>query len=49
MKFLFKIIAKINKRVLPSLTKKRLDPIKANKAQLALLGWRYYVTKNSMD
>jgi len=35
--------------VLPSMTKKRLDPVRANKIQLAIIGWRYYVTKNSLD
>lgn len=49
MKFLFKIIARLNKLVLPSMTKKRLDPVKANKIQLAIIGWRYYITKNSLD
>ena len=49
MKHLFKVIAIINKIVLPSLTKKRVDPIRASKLQLLLLGWRYFVTKNSLD
>ncbi|MDC0389105.1 SsrA-binding protein [Flavobacteriaceae bacterium] len=49
MKFLFKIIARLNKWVLPSMTKKRLDPVRANKIQLAIIGWRYYITKNSLD
>ena len=49
MKFLFKIIARLNKLVLPSMTKKRLDPLRANKIKLAIIGWRYYVTKNSLD
>jgi hypothetical protein len=45
----FKVLAKINKILLPSLTKNRVDPIKATKFQFLLLGWRYYVTKNSLD
>tara|TARA_B100001079_G_C16204961_1_gene423145 strand:- start:211 stop:360 length:150 start_codon:yes stop_codon:yes gene_type:complete len=49
MKHLFKVIAIINKIILPSLTKKRVDPIRASKLQLLLLGWRYFVTKNSLD
>tara|TARA_B100000900_G_scaffold346803_1_gene311707 strand:- start:62 stop:211 length:150 start_codon:yes stop_codon:yes gene_type:complete len=49
MKHLFKVIAKINKTILPSLTKKRVDPTRASKLQLLLLGWRYFVTKNSLD
>jgi hypothetical protein len=31
------------------MTKRRLDPVKASKVQLALIGWRYYVTKNSLS
>ena len=49
MKIVFKLLAKLNKILLPSLTKKGLDPIKASKFQLLLIGWRYYVTKNSLD
>jgi hypothetical protein len=48
-KNLFKILAKINKTVLPSLAKRQVDMSKASKLQLALIGWRYYVTKNSLD
>ncbi|MCR9264566.1 MAG: SsrA-binding protein [Flavobacteriaceae bacterium] len=46
---LFKILAKINKVVLPSFTKRGLDLSKASKLQLAIIGWRYYVTKNALD
>lgn len=49
MKMLFKIIAKINKLLLPSFTKKQLDIAKAKKWQLALIGWRYYVTKRALE
>lgn len=45
----FKIIAKINKAILPSFTKKRLDISKASKLQLAIIGWRAFVTQNSLD
>lgn len=48
MKNIFKVIAKINRVILPSLTKNGLDPVKATKFQLMLIGWRYYVTKNSL-
>ncbi len=48
MKILFKIIAKINKLIIPSMTKRGLDPVKANKLQLTIIGWRYYITKNSL-
>lgn len=47
-KQLFKFLAKINKTLLPSFTKKRLDMAKAKKWQLAIIGWRYFVTKNSL-
>ena len=47
-KQLFKIFGKINKILLPSFTKKRLDMTKAKKWQLAIIGWRYFVTKNSL-
>ncbi|MDC6362638.1 MULTISPECIES: SsrA-binding protein [Flavobacteriaceae] len=46
---LFKILAKINKAILPSYTKKGLDLSKASKLQLAIIGWRYYVTKNALN
>ncbi len=49
MKNIFKILAMINKVLLPSLTKNRVDPIKATKFQILLLGWRYYITKNSLN
>lgn len=45
----YKIIAKINKAVLPSFTKKKLDIAKASKFQLAIIGWKAYVTMNSLD
>lgn len=47
-KTIFKILAKINKAVLPSLSKKQIDLGKASKLQLALIGWRAYVTKNAL-
>ena len=48
-KKLFKLLAKVNKAVLPSYTKKELDISKASKLQLAIIGWRAYVTKNALD
>ncbi|MEE1964246.1 SsrA-binding protein [Allomuricauda taeanensis] len=45
----YKILAKINKAVLPSFTKKGLDLSKASKWQLAVIGWRYYVTKRALE
>jgi len=46
---MFKILAKINKFILPSFTKQGLDIAKAKKWQLALIGWRYYVTTRALD
>lgn len=45
----FKILAKINKAVLPSFTKQRLDLSKATKLQMAIFGWRLYVTKRALN
>ncbi|AMC11938.1 SsrA-binding protein [Lutibacter profundi] len=47
-KQLFKILARINKIVFPSFSKKGLDMSKAKKWQLAIIGWRYFTTKNSL-
>ena len=46
---LFKALAKLNKTILPSYTKKQLDLSKASKLQLAIFGWRVYVTKRALD
>jgi len=48
-KSVFKFLAKLNKALLPSFTKKRLDISKASKLQLVIIGWRTYVTLNSLD
>lgn len=48
-KKIFKAIAKFNKKVLPSYSKKRLDLQKANKFQMVLIGWKLWVTKNALD
>lgn len=45
----FKILAKLNRKLLPSYTQRGLDLSRASKLQLALIGWRYYVTKNALD
>lgn len=46
-KRLFKILAKVNKIILPSLYKK--DPNKLTTFQKAILGYRYWVTTNSLN
>jgi hypothetical protein len=48
-KEVFKLLAKLNKAVLPSYSKRQLDLSKATKLQLAIIGWRSYVTKNALD
>jgi hypothetical protein len=48
-KQLFKLLAKTNKAILPSFTKRQLDISKASKLQLAIIGWRAYVTLRALD
>ena len=47
--FMFKVLAKINKLILPSFTKQRLDLTKAKNWQKAIIAWRYYVTTRALD
>jgi hypothetical protein len=46
---MFKLLAKLNKLILPSFTKQQLDIAKAKKWQMAIIGWRYYVTCRAID
>ena len=48
-KVIFKTLAKLNRLLLPSLTKKGVDLTKATKAQMLLFGYRLWVTKNALD
>ena len=48
-KSLFKFLAKANKALLPSYSKQQLDLSKATKTQMAVIGWRVFVTKNAID
>lgn len=48
-KNVFKILAKLNKAILPSYTKRQLNLADANKMQMAIIGWRWFVTKNMLD
>ncbi|RDK84715.1 SsrA-binding protein [Marinirhabdus gelatinilytica] len=48
-KQIFKALAKFNKKVLPSLTKKEVDLAKASKLQMALFAYKLWVTKNALD
>lgn len=45
----FKSLAKLNKKLLPSYSRKRLDLVKASKFQMAIIGWRSWVTRNALD
>ncbi|WP_293294155.1 SsrA-binding protein [Allomuricauda sp.] len=45
----YKVLAKVNKVILPSYSKKGLDLSKASKLQLAIIGWRYFVTTKALD
>jgi hypothetical protein len=46
---MFKILAQINKALLPSFTKQGLDLAKAKNWQMAIIGYRYYVTTRAID
>ncbi|WP_130735522.1 SsrA-binding protein [Flavobacterium sp. J27] len=46
---MYQFLAKLNKLILPSLTKQKLDVTKAKKWQKALLAYRYYITIRSLD
>ncbi|MEM7381049.1 MAG: SsrA-binding protein [Bacteroidota bacterium] len=48
-KALFTFLAKANKLLLPSYSKRGLDLSKASKLQLAIIGWRYYVTTKALE
>jgi len=45
----FQALAKMNKAILPSFTKRQLDLAKASKFQMAIFGYRLWVTKNALD
>jgi hypothetical protein len=46
---MYKILAKINKILLPSFTKQGLDLAKAKKWQLAIIAYRAYITKRALN
>ncbi|WP_047246071.1 hypothetical protein [Maribacter thermophilus] len=48
-KTFFKILAKLNKALLPSYSKRGIDLSKASKFQLAIIGWRYFVTTKAIS
>jgi len=46
---IFGFIARLNKWLLPSYSKKNLDLSSASKLQMAIIGWRYYITLRALD
>lgn len=46
---MFKLLAKLNKWLLPNYTKEQLDLAKATKFQKAILAWKYFVTTRALD
>lgn len=46
---LFKFLARLNKLLLPSYSKRKLDLSTASRLQLAIIGWRYYVTMRALE
>lgn len=46
---MFKVLAKINKAILPSYSKQRLDLSRATKQQKAIIAWRYFVTIHALE
>ena len=47
--FMFKILAKLNKWLLPNYTKEQLDLSRATKLQKAIIAWKYFVTTRALD
>ncbi len=46
---MYKVLAQLNKLLLPSFTKRGLDLAKAKKWQMAVIAWRYYVTTKALE
>ena len=42
------LLAKLNKLILPSFSKKQIDLSKGKKWQMALIGYRYFVTSRAL-
>lgn len=45
---MYKFLAKLNKILLPSFTNQGLDIAKAKKWQMAIIGYRAYITKKAL-
>ncbi|GGB68117.1 hypothetical protein GCM10007424_05140 [Flavobacterium suaedae] len=46
---MYKLLAKLNKLLLPSYTKQQLDLAKATKLQKAIIAWKYFVTTRAVN
>lgn len=46
---MYTLLSKLNKLLLPSFSKKQLDLASASKFQLAIIGWRSFVTKKVIN
>ncbi|WP_417354196.1 SsrA-binding protein [Flavobacterium sp.] len=46
---MFKLLAKLNKWLLPNYSKQQLDLSKATKLQKAIIAWKYYVIIHALD
>lgn len=46
---MYKLLAKLNKWLLPNYTKQQLDLTRATKLQKAIIGWKYWVTTHALD
>jgi len=46
---MFNLLAQLNKVLLPSFTKQKLNIANAKKWQLAIIGYRYYVTCRALN
>jgi len=46
---MFNLLAQLNKVLLPSFTKQKLNITNAKKWQLAIIGYRYYVTCRALN
>ncbi len=45
---MYKLLAKLNKFILPSFSKQQLDLLKAKNWQKIIIGWRYFITKRAI-
>lgn len=46
---MYKLLAKLNKLLLPNYTKEQLDLAKATKFQKAIIAWKYFVTSRALS